>query len=107
MRVPHGEGVANHTDPESCVAVCEDRREALTGDATGWVLSHEIAFRMLTRFKTRKATHGTALLRAVLRSGAVEDPSMPRRFLHGNREVSRLTIDDVDGPHREGESRSR
>ena len=35
MQVPHGEGVANHIDPESCATIREDRREALTGECTG------------------------------------------------------------------------
>jgi hypothetical protein len=32
VKVLCGEGVANHTDPESCAASCEGRSEALTGD---------------------------------------------------------------------------
>jgi hypothetical protein len=27
----YGDGPASHTGPESCMTVCEDRREALTG----------------------------------------------------------------------------
>jgi hypothetical protein len=34
VQVPYGEGVANHIDPESCAAVREDRREALTGECS-------------------------------------------------------------------------
>jgi len=41
MQESFGEGLAAHTGPESCVAVCEDRREALTGERAGWVLSRE------------------------------------------------------------------
>jgi hypothetical protein len=39
MRESYSEGVAIHTDPESCVSVREDRDEALTGEHMGWVLS--------------------------------------------------------------------
>ena len=41
MRVPDGEGVANHTVPESCVGCREAPREALTGVRVGQPLSHE------------------------------------------------------------------
>jgi hypothetical protein len=88
VRVPCSEGVANHTDPESCGKRREASVEALTGETTGWVLSHEMTFRKPTLFRGRKATRNLALARAELRSGAVEDPSMSRRSLHGNREVS-------------------
>ena len=42
MEEPHIEGVAIHDDPESCVAVCKDGGEALTGAHAGWVWSREI-----------------------------------------------------------------
>ena len=38
MKVRH-EGVASCTDPKSCAAFREDRREALTGKCAGQVLS--------------------------------------------------------------------
>jgi RNA-directed DNA polymerase len=42
MEESYGEGVANHTGPESCMVVGNGRREALTGVGAGWVLSLEI-----------------------------------------------------------------
>ena len=42
MKEPYGEGLATHTDPESCVGVREGVVEALTGAHAGWVLSREI-----------------------------------------------------------------
>jgi len=42
MKEPYGEGVAIHTDPESCAVVRKDRGEALTGARAGLVLSREI-----------------------------------------------------------------
>ena len=42
MQVPYGEGVANHTAPESCAVVREGGGEALTGVRAGRVLSREI-----------------------------------------------------------------
>ncbi|MBN6740678.1 hypothetical protein JKG47_09075 [Acidithiobacillus sp. MC6.1] len=41
MKVPHSEGVANHTVLESCVAYREVRREALTEVRIGQPLSRE------------------------------------------------------------------
>ena len=41
MKVPYGEGVANHTDPESCVGRREVVGEALPGESTGQPLSRE------------------------------------------------------------------
>jgi hypothetical protein len=42
VQVRHGEGVAIHTDPESCAGHCREVvREALTGARIGEVLSGE------------------------------------------------------------------
>ena len=41
MKEPYGEGLANHTDPESCGGVREDMAEALTGARAGRPLSRE------------------------------------------------------------------
>jgi RNA-directed DNA polymerase len=41
VKVLYGEGVANHTSPESCVLGREAGIEALTGEHVGWVLSRE------------------------------------------------------------------
>jgi hypothetical protein len=41
MKESYGEGVATHTDLESCGAVCKDRVEALTGARAGRVCSRE------------------------------------------------------------------
>ena len=42
MKEPYGEGLAPHTDPESCVDGREAGGEALTGARTGQPLSCEI-----------------------------------------------------------------
>ena len=41
MQVSHSEGPANHTGPESCVGICEDAGEALTGERIGQPFSRE------------------------------------------------------------------
>jgi hypothetical protein len=42
MQEPHGEGVASHIDPESCVVRRKSDDEALTGESAGQVSSSEI-----------------------------------------------------------------
>ena len=42
MKVLCSEGIANHTDPESCVLYREMQGEALTGESVGQPLSREI-----------------------------------------------------------------
>jgi hypothetical protein len=44
MKESYGEGLATHTDPESCGATCEGGVEALTGARAGQVCSRERAF---------------------------------------------------------------
>jgi hypothetical protein len=41
MRVPYSEGLATHTDPESCVCIREGMGEALTGGVRAGLLSRE------------------------------------------------------------------
>ena len=41
MKESYGEGLASHTDPESCGAARKDRVEALTGARAGRVFSRE------------------------------------------------------------------
>src|SRR5271170_691420 len=43
MKEPYGEGLATHTDPESCGELREEGAEALTGARAGRVLSRERA----------------------------------------------------------------
>ena len=44
MKESYGEGVATHTDPESCGVVRKDCVEALTGARAGRVFSRESTF---------------------------------------------------------------
>ena len=43
MKEPYGQGLASHTDPESCVTSREAGREALAGVHEGGVLSREMS----------------------------------------------------------------
>ena len=42
MKESYVKGLANHDDPESCVAARKSVGEALTGVRAGWVLSREM-----------------------------------------------------------------
>ena len=106
MQVRCTEGLANHSDPESCAGIREEVSEALTGESTGQPLSCERRkSRVLTRFETWKATRTGALLRASGRPGVVEDPGMRGSSLYGNREILGLAGDAL--PVRAGKARSR
>jgi hypothetical protein len=93
VRVLSGEGLANHTDPKSCATVQEDRGEASTGERIGWVLSRESSI-VQSADAVASAEGNTA------RDGkrvpgwlcVVGDPSMCGNSLHGNREISPLTV---------------
>jgi len=91
VQVPDNKDVANHVVPESCVAHREVRREALTGVRIGQPLSRDRPLsRVPTLFHLRKATWTGATTQALARPGAVVEPGMCARSLHGNREISDL-----------------
>jgi len=72
VKVPDGEGKANHTVPESCAGCREAPREALTGVRVGQPLSHESHFSGVpTLSLLRKATRTGALERAPVRPRVV------------------------------------
>src|SRR5437764_4923668 len=72
MKESYRKGVANHPDPESCVASRKAAIEALTGAHAGWVLSCEIiATRVPTSFRMAEGNTGgcaIASIRGTLRS---------------------------------------
>lgn len=57
MKESHGEGLASHTGPESCLDDPRGRGEALTGESTGGLLSSEnTKFRRPSQWAGAKAT---------------------------------------------------
>jgi RNA-directed DNA polymerase len=105
MRVPYGEGVATHTDPESCVVTRKGVGEALTGESAGRVLSREKADqgadaversgRRNRRYRDREVPWDPA------RS---ETPRMHGSTSHGNRESPWPSASD-GGADRAGKSK--
>ena len=107
MKVRCDEGVANHIGPEPCVGIREDAGEASAGERTGQPLSRDRSLsRVPTPFHRRKATRTGAIPRVPARPGAVGEPGMCARSLHGNREISGLTSRST-GLARIGKARSR
>ncbi len=93
MEVSYGEGVATHTDPESCAVDREVGGEALTGECAGRVLSREISGfqlrgadvldtggrpRRLCRYRETQANPARS-----------ETPSTYGNISHGSREIPR------------------
>jgi len=105
VQVHYGEGVANHTDPESCAVYREVCGEALTGERAGQPLSHEIFLIQdadvvtFAEGKTNGCTIASA--RTVLRG---RRPWHARKLFA--REPGDLQFDHLllrSGPRREGE----
>jgi hypothetical protein len=82
MKVPYGEGLANHIDPESCACNREVASEALTGERSGQLLSHEMGLSSGRRRcrENRKTTQDTPLSRGVSWSRVVVDPVHERKL---------------------------
>ena len=95
MKVPDGEGVANHTGPESCVYTRKGIGEALTGDVRAGLLSRERYCKLRGADAVHKAEGNTGLHRyREMRSDPAwsKTPSTYVSSLHGNREVPCLAL---------------
>ena len=89
MKESYGEGVASHTDPESCGAACKGGVEALTGARTGWVSSRESSLlRGADAVEIRGRPHPGHRYREMLGNPArSETPSMHGHTSRENREI--------------------
>ncbi len=96
MKESHGEGVATHTGPESCVTVREDGREALTGEGAGQVFSRErTLLRDADAVEVSGRPHPGRRYRKTLRSPArSQTPCMHRHTSRENRESPSLPVAD-------------
>jgi hypothetical protein len=91
MKVSYGEGLANHTGPESCGAAREGGVEALTGEGA------RVFSRERTILRDADAVGGGGWQHRMRRYSKVyssparsETPSTYRNTSHGNREIPRL-----------------
>jgi RNA-directed DNA polymerase len=89
MKESYGEGLATHTDPESCGAARKDGDEALTGVRAGRVFSRERAIlRGADAVRRSGRPHPARRYRETRRSPArSETPSTLGNTSHGSREV--------------------
>ena len=104
MRVPYSEGIANHTDPLSCVGHREVSGEALAGESIGQPLSRES---LDPGADAVSSVEGNTNRRAIASAWSTR---RGRRTWHVQtlfaREPGDLAIDrsaTAAGPHREGE----
>ena len=89
MKESDGEGLATHTDPESCGAACKGRVEALTGARAGRVFSRESPFlRGADAARRSGRLHSARRYRETRRDPArSETPCTYGNTSHENREV--------------------
>ena len=89
MKESYGEGVATHTDPESCGAVREDGVEALTGARAGRVCSRErTCLRGADAVRRSGRPHPAHRYREMRRDPArSETPCTYGNTSHENREI--------------------
>src|SRR5258708_39527163 len=81
MEELYAEGLATHGGPESCVASCEGRGEALTGARAGRAIEpRNVSSGVLALSMKRKATSLAALPRAVRGPRAVWEPGHVRNL---------------------------
>ena len=97
MKVSDSEGIANHTDPESCGVARKGNVEALTGERAGRVLSRE---RNLLRSADAVGDVGRRNRRrrnreTLLGSARSETPCTYGNTSFGNREI--LCLPKADG----------
>jgi hypothetical protein len=92
MKVSYGEGLANHTGPESCGAAREGGAEALTGEGAGRVFSRErISLRDADAVGVGGRQHRMRRYCEAYTSPArSQTPRTYRNTSHGNREVPRF-----------------
>jgi len=99
MKEPYSEGLASHTDPESCVGAREDTGEALTRAHAGEVLSCEIdQSGTPTLLSEAEGNVGHSDKGELCASPAQSETlSMRGNSLHGNRRVPGVPPPDGRG----------
>ena len=107
MKESYGEGVATHTDPESCGATCEGGVEALTGARAGRVFSRERNFlRGADAVRISGRPHPLRRYRETRRDPArSETPCTYGNTSHENREIQCPPVAAVDAAGRVGKSK--
>ncbi|SRR6266568_637294 len=98
MKESYGEGVANHTGPESCGITRKSGVEALTGESTGQDIEPRNTLTPGCRRPDgkRKATSGASPRQDAAESRAVEDPEHVRKHFGWEPGDPRLAREEHD-----------
>ena len=105
MKVLYGEGVANHTGPESCVDARKGIGEALIGEVRAGLLSRERCCKLWGADAVHKSgrQHWSYRYREIRLGPAwSKTPSTYVSSLHGNREIPCLTLTKVRAENPKG-----
>lgn len=108
MKEPYGEGLAPHTDPESCTCGREVTGEALTGARTGQPLSGEIKSSGTPTLLSEAEGHTWSGVRREPLQGPAPSETLCTcgNSLHGNREIPQVPFLD-GGNGRSGKFKRR
>jgi RNA-directed DNA polymerase len=108
MKESYGEGLAPHTDPESCVCGRKAGGEALTGARTGQPLSSEINLSRTPTLLSEAEGHTGGCVMREPSSGPALSKTLCTcgNSMHGNREIPRTPYPD-GGDGRFGKAKSR
>ena len=89
MKEPHGKGIANHSNPESCASLGNMAGEALTRAHAGQPLSSEITSIGVPTLSPEGEGHTAGSVIRELSTDAAESEtlSMHGNSMHGNRET--------------------
>ena len=96
MKESYGEGVANHTGPESCAVDRKAKGEALTGVRTGQPLSGEIILSGTPTLLSEAEGHtGGGIMRKPSPGPAPSETLFTYgKFMRGNREIPQVLFQD-------------
>jgi hypothetical protein len=96
MKESYNKGIASHVGPESCLDDPRGRREALTGESAGGLLSSEITLiRWPRQWSVSEGNRcGRVKNASVHTPGGVKEPGMRGHFPHENRETSERRLRD-------------
>jgi len=99
MKEPHREGVANHSNPESCAGGGNIAGEALTGERAGQPSSSEITSIGVPTSSSVGEGHTADNVSRELSTDAAESETLSKRgnSVHGNRETLETPPPDGGG----------
>ena len=107
MKESYGEGLAIHTDPESCGAARKSGDEALTGETCGPGIQPRkttSSGRRRCRSRRKATSDAPDIARRYLSPARSQTPSTHGKHSHGNREILSFLAQRKDALGRIGKS---